>query len=48
MPGGDRHRRGVYIHVQRTLPHPTLAAFDAADGNQPCPRRDRSITPCRR
>jgi hypothetical protein len=45
MPGTDRHRRGLYIHVQRTLPHPTLAAFDGADGNQPCPRRDRSVTP---
>ena len=45
MPTADRHRRGVYIHVQRTLPHPTLAVFDGADGNQPCPRRDRSITP---
>lgn len=45
MPGADRHRRGIYIHVQRTLPHPTLAAFDGADGNQPCARRDRSTTP---
>lgn len=45
MPTGDRHRRGIYIHVQRTLPHPTLAVFDGADGNQPCPRRDRSVTP---
>ena len=45
MPGGDRHRRGVYIHAQRTLPHPTLSVFDGADGNQPCPRRDRSVTP---
>jgi hypothetical protein len=45
MPGPDRHRRGVYIHVQRTLPHPTLATFDGADGNLACPRRDRSLTP---
>lgn len=45
MPTGDRHRRGIYIHVQRTLPHPTLSVFDGADGNQPCPRRDRSVTP---
>ncbi len=45
MPAGDRHRRGIYIHVQRTLPHPTLAVFDAADGNVSCPKRDRSITP---
>jgi cytochrome c553 len=45
MPGPDRHRRGVYIHVQRTLPHPTLAVFDGADGNQACPQRDRTVTP---
>ncbi len=45
MPAGDRHRRGIYIHVQRTLPHPTLAVFDATDGNVSCPKRDRSITP---
>jgi mono/diheme cytochrome c family protein len=45
MPGDDRHRRGVYIHVQRTLTHPSLAAFDVADGNQSCVRRDRSTTP---
>jgi mono/diheme cytochrome c family protein len=45
LPGPERHRRGIYIHVQRTLPHPSLAAFDVADGNQTCVRRDRSITP---
>lgn len=45
MPGEDRYRRGVYIHVQRTLTHPSLAAFDVADGNQSCVRRDRSVTP---
>jgi hypothetical protein len=45
LPGEDRYRRGVYIHVQRTLTHPTLAAFDVADGNQTCVRRDRSTTP---
>ncbi|HYH63440.1 MAG TPA: PSD1 and planctomycete cytochrome C domain-containing protein [Urbifossiella sp.] len=45
LPTAERHRRGIYVHVQRTLPHPTLAAFDAADGNTPCVRRDRSLTP---
>jgi hypothetical protein len=45
LPGPDHHRRGIYIHVQRTLTHPSLAAFDVADGNQACIRRDRSITP---
>lgn len=45
MPTKEHHRRGVYIHVQRTLTHPMLAVFDVADGNQPCLRRDRSVTP---
>jgi mono/diheme cytochrome c family protein len=45
LPGGDRHRRGLYIHTQRTLTFPMLATFDGADGNQPCVRRDRSTTP---
>ncbi len=45
MPTKEHHRRGVYIHVQRTLTYPMLAAFDVADGNQPCLRRDRSMTP---
>ena len=44
-PGGGRYRRGVYVHVQRTMTFPTLAEFDVADGNQACVRRDRSITP---
>ncbi|MGV3723346.1 MAG: PSD1 and planctomycete cytochrome C domain-containing protein [Actinomycetota bacterium] len=45
LPGAEHHRRGIYVHVQRTLTHPSLAAFDVADGNQACIRRDRSITP---
>ncbi|MBY0227974.1 MAG: PSD1 and planctomycete cytochrome C domain-containing protein [Gemmataceae bacterium] len=44
-PTKDRHRRGIYIHVQRTLTHPSLAALDAPDGNAPCPRRDRGTSP---
>ncbi len=44
-PTKDRHRRGVYIHVQRTLTHPSLEALDAPDGNQPCPRRERAGSP---
>ena len=43
--GADRYRRGVYVNVQRTFPHPMLAAFDVADGNEACARRDRSNTP---
>jgi hypothetical protein len=45
LPTKEHHRRGIYIHVQRTLTHPMLAVFDVADGNQPCIRRDRSTTP---
>ncbi len=44
-PRGDRPRRGLYINAQRTFQYPMLAAFDVPDGNQPCPRRDRSNTP---
>ena len=44
-PGGGRYRRGIYVYVQRTMTFPTLAAFDVADGNQACVRRDRSVTP---
>ena len=44
-PGGERYRRALYIHVQRTFTFPSLAVFDAADGNEPCIRRDRSTTP---
>ena len=45
MPTKEKNRRGVYIHVQRTLTHPSLSAFDGVDGNQPCVRRARSVTP---
>jgi hypothetical protein len=45
MPTKDYHRRSIYVHVQRTLTHPVLGAFDVADGNQPCTRRARSATP---
>ncbi len=42
---GNPHRRGVYVHMQRTFPFPMLAAFDAPDGNQCIVMRDRSTTP---
>ena len=42
---GNPHRRGVYVHMQRTFPFPMLAAFDAPDGNQCVVMRDRSTTP---
>ena len=41
----ERHRRSIYIHVQRTLVHPVLSPFGPADPNQPCVRRERSGTP---
>ncbi len=28
-PGGDRHRRGIYTFWRRTIPYPSMAAFDA-------------------
>ena len=43
--GPGRHRRGVYINVQRMLPLPMLQAFDVADPTGTCARRDRSINP---
>jgi len=45
LPTKEHHRRGIYIHVQRTLTHPSLAAFDVADGNQCSVQRERSVTP---
>jgi mono/diheme cytochrome c family protein len=43
--GPDRHRRGVYVNVQRTLAYPMLKDFDAADPSAACTRRERSVTP---
>lgn len=43
--GADRYRRGMYIFLQRTVPYPSLTAFDAADLNVACTRRERSNTP---
>ena len=42
---GSPHRRGVYVHMQRTFPYPMIAAFDGPDGNQCTMLRDRSTTP---
>ena len=44
-PGGDRYRRGIYTHFQRSAPHPALTAFDAPDATTTCTRRNRSTTP---
>ncbi len=41
----ERHRRGLYIHFQRTVPFPMLMAFDAPEANTTCTRRERSNSP---
>jgi hypothetical protein len=43
--GGDRFRRGLYTHIQRTRFHSALAVFDAPDSYTTCTRRLRSNTP---
>src|SRR5207249_1065091 len=41
----DRYRRGMYTFAKRSLPFPSLTAFDAPSGETSCPRRVRSNTP---
>jgi len=41
----DRHRRGLYIAFQRTIPYPSLMAFDCPDGVVTSVSRSRSNTP---
>jgi hypothetical protein len=43
--GSDRYRRGMYTFSKRSLPFPSLAAFDTPSGEVSCPRRVRSNTP---
>ena len=43
--GGDRYRRGLYIHYQRTAPYPFLANFDLGERNTASCTRGRSNTP---
>jgi hypothetical protein len=43
--GDDRYRRGMYTFWKRSLPFPTLSAFDVPTGETSCPRRARSNTP---
>jgi hypothetical protein len=42
--GPQRYRRGLYIHYQRTSPHPFLTNFDEPDSDLPCTRRRASDT----
>lgn len=43
--GGDRYRRALYTHLQRSTLHPALSVFDAPDTFTACTRRQRSNTP---
>jgi hypothetical protein len=43
--GPERYRRGMYTFWKRSLPFPSLAAFDTPTGDSSCPRRVRSNTP---
>lgn len=43
--GPDRYRRGVYTYIQRTLPYPGFALFDAPARDVACVARMRSNTP---
>ncbi len=43
--GRDLYRRGLYVHFQRTVPHPFLMNFDTPDKSVTVCRRERSTTP---
>jgi len=43
--GDDKYRRGMYTFWKRSLPFPTLLAFDAPPAETACTRRVRSNTP---
>jgi hypothetical protein len=44
-PGEDRHRRGLYTFWRRTIPYPSMAAFDAPSREVCNIRRVRTNTP---
>jgi hypothetical protein len=44
-PGKDRYRRGLYIHLQRTVLYPQLANFDMTERSVSACSRERSNTP---
>jgi mono/diheme cytochrome c family protein len=43
--GPERYRRALYTFWKRSLPFPSLSAFDVPSGEFSCPRRVRSNTP---
>jgi len=43
--GEDRYRRGMYTFWKRTVPYPSMAAFDSPNGDFSCTRRVKSNTP---
>ncbi|MBL8216114.1 MAG: PSD1 domain-containing protein [Bryobacterales bacterium] len=43
--GADKYRRGLYVHFQRSTPHPMLLNFDAPKANVALCKRERSNTP---
>jgi hypothetical protein len=43
--GEDRYRRGMYTFWKRTVPYPSMLAFDSPSGDFSCARRLRSNTP---
>lgn len=44
-PGEDQHRRGVYTFWRRTVPYPSMAAFDAPSREICSIKRSRTNTP---
>lgn len=44
-PGDDRYRRGLYVFWRRTVPYPSMAAFDAPSREICTIRRSRTNTP---
>ncbi len=43
--GEDRYRRGLYTFWKRSVPFPSMAVFDAPNGDAACPRRTRANSP---
>ena len=44
-PGEDKYRRGIYTSWRRSIPYPSMAAFDAPSRNVCTIRRGRTNTP---